>query len=285
MGSPRGRRSRALGALDAKRPAERVDAVGQAPQPGAPGLVRAAGAVVGDLHDRAPIGALHPDAHGRRAGVLGDVGQRLRHDEVGGRLDAVRQALVERDVQVQRQPGAVGELLERGAQAPLREDPGVDALGELAQLGERVGELAPRLLEQGLDGRGVALGAGVGEPERHRDGDEALLGPVVQVALDPPALHLRGLDDPDARGAELLQPGAQLGLQALVLEREPGRGARRGDQLGVVTERRVVHERGDPAPVALDLRHRPVLRERDRAALGVDVAVAERIDDGERRVA
>ena len=33
------------------------------------------------------------DAHGRRLGVLGDVGQRLRDDVVGGGLDAVREAL------------------------------------------------------------------------------------------------------------------------------------------------------------------------------------------------
>ena len=68
----------------------------------------------------------------------------------------------------------------------------------------------------------------------------------MQVALDPPALGLRRLDDPRARRAQLLEPGAQLGLQALVLQREPGRGARGGDELGLVGQRRVVDERGDP---------------------------------------
>ena len=56
--------------------------------------------------------------------------------------------------------------------------------------------------------------------------DEPLLGAVVQVALQPPALGSAGLDDPRARGAQLLDARAQLGLQALVL-RSPGRRRRR----------------------------------------------------------
>ena len=46
-----------------------------------------ADAVVAHLDDG--VGAVAPDAHGggRRPGVLDDVGERLGHDEVGGRLD------------------------------------------------------------------------------------------------------------------------------------------------------------------------------------------------------
>ena len=40
-----------------------------------------------------PSARSHADPHGARLGVLGDVGQRLRDDEVGGRLDAVGEPL------------------------------------------------------------------------------------------------------------------------------------------------------------------------------------------------
>ena len=52
----------------------------------------------------------------------------------------------------------------------------------------------------------------LGEPERERERDEPLLRAVVEVALQPAALLVRGLDDPRARGAQLLDAGAQLGL-------------------------------------------------------------------------
>ena len=47
------------------------------------------------------------------------------------------------------------------------------------------------------------------EGQRH----EPRLRAVVQVALQPPPLGVAGLDDPRARGAQLLQAGAQLGVE------------------------------------------------------------------------
>ena len=146
MGSPRARRFRGpAGSRRCRRPpsASTRSASPRRPVPRAP--VRAADPVVGDLDDRAAVGPLHADAHRARLGVLGDVGQRLRDDVVGGGLDAVGEPLGQADVELERQPRAVGELLERGAQAALGEDAGVDALGELAQLAERVGERRARL--------------------------------------------------------------------------------------------------------------------------------------------
>jgi hypothetical protein len=81
----------------------------------------------------------------------------------------------------------------------------------------------------------------------------------VEVALDPPALRLRRLDEPRTRGLEIGQPGQQLGPQPLVLERERGGGADRVHQLGVVAQRRVVHERGDRLALALEERRHPGL--------------------------
>ena len=265
MGSPRGRRFR--GPAGSRRAARPPRASTRSASPRRP-VPRALSA------PPTPSSATSTTA-GRRVrctrtrtalalGVLGDVGQRLRDDVVGGGLDAVRKPLGQADVELERQPRAVGELLERGAQAALGEDAGVDALGELAQLAQRVGERRARLVEQRTGGGRVAVEPRVGEPERHRDRHQPLLRAVVQVALDPPPLGLRGLDDPRARRAQLLEPGAQLGLQALVLEREPGRRAGRGDELGLVGQRRVVDERRDPPALAPDLRHGPLGAVRQR---------------------
>ena len=61
-----------------------------------------------------------------------------------------------------------------------------------------------------------------------------------------------GLDDPRARGAQLLDAGAQLGLQALVLHRQAGGGGHRAQQLGVLAQRQVVHDGADAAALELD---------------------------------
>ena len=72
------------------------------------------------------------------------------------------------------------------------------------------------------------------QAELERQRDEPLLGAVVQVALEPLALLLAGLDDARARAPQLLEPGAQLGLQPGVLERDPGGRAHGVEQLGLV---------------------------------------------------
>ena len=64
-------------------------------------------------------------------------------------------------------------------------------------------------------------------------------------------------DQPRPRGLKLDQPGAQLGLESLVLERQPGRRADRLHQLGVVLERGIVDQRRDRLAVALDRGRRP----------------------------
>ena len=127
----------------------------------------------------------------------------------------------------------------------------MDAAGELAQLGERLRELRARLLEQ-LDRPRGPTRTRAGERERERQRDEPLLRAVVEVALEPPPLDVGGLDEPEPGGAQLLEAGAQLGLQALVLEREAGGGDHRVDELGMVAERGVVHDRGDRPAGPLD---------------------------------
>ena len=53
-----------------------------------------------------------------------------------------------------------------------------------------------------------------GELEREPDPEQVLLGAVVEVALEPAALGVAGLDDAGAGGAHLGELGAQLGLEA-----------------------------------------------------------------------
>src|SRR5215203_5928265 len=57
--------------------------------------------------------------------------------------------------------------------------------------------------------------------ELERQGDEPLLRAVVQIALQAPALEGRDLQQPPARGLQLLDARAQLRLQALVVDDRP----------------------------------------------------------------
>ena len=114
-------------------------------------------------------------------------------------------------------------------------------------------ELAAGRLEQPPGGRRVERELALGEAELQRERDEPLLGAVVQVALEPAALEHRDVDEPRARALELLDAGAQLGLEALVLELQRGRRGRRAHEARVVAQRRVVDDRADELAVALDL--------------------------------
>ena len=82
----------------------------------------------------------------------------------------------------------------------------MDAAREVAQLVERRCDLA-----LGLSSRARASGSSpsspLEQPQLQRQGDEPLLGAVVQVALEPLALLLPGLDDPGAGAAAAPRDG------------------------------------------------------------------------------
>ena len=109
----------------------------------------------------------------------------------------------------------------------------MDAAGELAQLAERDRELLGQPVDERL-GVGVAH-ARLQEPQVEREADELLLGAVVEVALEAPARGVGRLHDAHPRDPQLLHPRAQVGLQALVVERERRGGGRRLDELGPVS--------------------------------------------------
>ena len=73
--------------------------------------------------------------------------------------------------------------------------------GELAQLLEAGAELVRGVVEQlGVSG---SAHPGARHPQHQRERDEPLLRAVVQVALEPPALLVAGLDEPRARGDQV----------------------------------------------------------------------------------
>ena len=166
--------------------------------------VGAADAVVGDAHDHGVAVAAHArHARLRRLRVARDVGQRLGHDEVGGRLDRRGEPLVDR--------------ARRRGRAPARARPATSIAGARPR-SVRIAGWMPRASSRSSAERGgQPLGEPVDQRRRPRDRDrerrsaqlererdELLLGAVVEVALDPPARGVGRLDDAQARDAQLL---------------------------------------------------------------------------------
>ena len=251
MESPLGAASRALRGLStAKAPPSASTRSASPRRPGAPGRIGAPDAVVRDLDDRAAVAAADRDGDTRRRRVLGDVGQRLGDDVVGGRLDGLGQAPVERDGDVDRHRRAVGELLSAGPRPRSVRIPGWMPWLRLAQLLQRHAR-APRAPPPGSAARppdrtSASTRRGRAPSRSTRAAAGWRRGGSARCAS---ALRVRRLDDARARGPELVQAGPQLGLEPLVLEREPCGGADGVDELGVLAQRRVVDERGDAPPL------------------------------------
>ena len=161
-----------------------------------------ADAVVAD-DDLEPV-VLHGrgDCDVRGVGVLGHVCEGLGDGEVGGDLDGLGQP-VDVGVHVGLDGAARCQALERGAEAVIAEDGGVDAPGELAQLVERLAQLGAGACEQLGGALRVALDAILGQLQCEGEPDEALLCAVVQVPLDPPPLLVGRLHDAHTRIGQL----------------------------------------------------------------------------------
>ena len=119
----------------------------------------------------------------------------------------------------------------------------MDAAGQLAQLVEPLGELLLRRGQE-LARRGrVLLERRADHAQVERDRHEPLLRAVVEVALEPPALGVAGLDDARARGGELL-----VGV---------GVGERLRDQVGEVAQPLLERPRAAARPSGSPRRARP----------------------------
>ena len=108
----------------------------------------------------------------------------------------------------------------------------------------------------------------------------------MQVALEALALLLPFLDHPRARAANLLQARAQVDVELRVLDRDSGGGRHRGEQLRLVQQRPVVHQRSDMTALSVDQRRRLLsvaVRQADEPPVEVAVRPVLRQPVGECR--
>ena len=132
----------------------------------------------------------------------------------------------------------------------------MEPAGELAELFERELEVFADAVEHRFRGRRVVVQGFLGHAQVEGEGDEALLGAVVEVAFESPPLGVGGVHDARARVSGLRELGSQLGEEPLVVEREAGGAGDGVEQGGVLAERNVVDERRDLLPAALEDRDR-----------------------------
>jgi hypothetical protein len=122
-----------------------------------------------------------------------------------------------------------------------------------------------------------------------RDRGQSSLGLLVNHPRQPASLRVTRRHQAPRRCLELMDPRRDLPVQAGVAERHPRRRGRRALERGVGERDRIVHERRHLRSVLEDQRGRPTrvagIRQHDRAAGLVDVAVRDAVGDCERRVA
>ena len=175
----------------------------QAPQPGPATRIGAADAVVGDLDDERPVVTLDDDPGGGGRRVLDDVGQRLGDDEVGGELDRLRDAVEHARGHLDRERRPAREGLDRRRE-PRSESTAGGFRGRARGALRAPRKARRRRREERLGAGGIVADGSAGEPEVEGERDEALLGAVVEVALQPAALGEAERDHPRPRVAQLL---------------------------------------------------------------------------------
>jgi hypothetical protein len=169
----------------------------------------------------------------------------LSYEEIRGRLDRrVEPLLGERTVEPEGNTRALRQRVDSGGEALFREHRRIEPVCQLSKLSEQLAHLLLRAPELRI----TPPALGDGETDRKRQSHEPLLRTVVQIALEPPAFLVAGLDDASSRGPQLLELRAQLRLEALVVERKASRGH------DLLAEAWVVEE---PLPVCDDCQRAP----------------------------
>ena len=215
-------------------------------------------AVVDDLDRHLAARAAHDDRRRRRLGVLADVGQALGDEVVRRDLERLRQPLAaELDVELHRDRRARGELLQRDREAVAADHRRVQAARDLAQLLERGRDLPPHPLDAARRPPGRRPRAARACPSSSESAMRRCWAPSCRLRSRRwrslwPASITRAREP-----VQLLQARPQLDLEARVLDGDAGRRGDGRQQLRVVAQRRVVHERRDPRAVAVDRRSPP----------------------------
>ena len=117
----------------------------------------------------------------------------------------------------------------------------MQSVGQLPEVLDRRLDLRLRLVHLGV----VFSGRGPQQAQAQQQADEALLGAVVEVALEPAPLAVSRLDDAHPRVGESAQLGQSLGAQPLVLEAQPGCRDDLTNRILVVEQAGAVHQDRD----------------------------------------
>lgn len=162
------------------------------------------------------------------------------------------------------------ELVEGDAEATVDQQRGRDAAGQRAQLVEGLACLLQRRLDRGGGLLGVARDLTARATEVHRQADEALLRPVVDVALEAAECHGLGLLRGIARALGTLDPGRH---RAAAVENDVGeRRVQPGDSADDPRQR---HERDQADREIEQAVRQPAVAEADEGRQGL-VALALR---------
>ncbi len=132
--------------------------------------------------------------------MLRDICETLGDEVVGGDLDRVWKAFVDRDSQPNGHWGTRSELLESNRETMAADDRGVNPARNLAQLSKRRGDLLSGLCEA-LAGAAVSRQLLLEQAKVERERDQPLLSAVMQVALESLPFVLPRLEDTRTRSA------------------------------------------------------------------------------------
>ena len=155
--------------------------------------------------------------------MLGDVGQGLGHYEVRRCLHRLGRPPIEFHIHLHWDGTAVGQGGDRRAESAVAQECRVDAPSEISDVGQSAFCFSVGLLEELPGGRGIGRNLLPGHTELHGQGDESLLGAVVQVAFDPAAFGQSRRKHPRTAVGQLLHALGEPGTPARPQQR-PSQG-------------------------------------------------------------
>jgi hypothetical protein len=232
-----------------------------------------------------------PELDGGLGRVLAGVLQRFQAAEVDRSFQVGRvPAHVVGDVHGHRERAPAGRGPQRLAETTVGQERRIDAVGQFAQLLDRVLYVGGQLVED-LDRALRVLGHDVlGQPQVDGQRDQVLLGPIVQIPLHPAAFGVTAGHDAGAGGpqflglfAQLVQGGVQRGVQLDVVEGQAGLPGQLGEHPVVLLGEAVGvggpfdHDQAEQFTAVADRRHpqlgsQPAVQQRGHPDRGPGVA-------------